>query len=178
MLPSNGNGPDGSLNLPGFEGEIMDHTWLAAHPAIRLATASDLDRIMEIEALCFDDRWTPTQFSASLKDLFLVFIEANEIIGFLIACTCEIGRRAIIMRIAVHPDYRHRGIASQLLSAALDDFRQRNLQCVELDVEIVKNGAIKLYEKFGFQVMRVATVDYDEDTSFLIMKLILRQSNN
>ena len=31
-----------------------------------------------------------------------------------------------------------------------------DLRCVELDVEIVNNGAIKLYEKFGFKVMRVA----------------------
>ena len=48
---------------------------------------------------------------------------------------------------------------------------------MELDVDIVKNGAIRLYEKFGFQVMRVATVNYEEDTSFLIMKLLLRQPN-
>ena len=156
----------------------MDKTWLEAHPSIRLATASDLERVMEIENLCFDSCWSQLQFSASLKDLFLVFIEEKAILGFLIACTCEIARRAIIMRIAVHPDHRHRGIASKLISAALDYFRQRNLKCVELDVEIVKNGAIKLYEKFGFQVMRLATVNYDEDTSFLIMKLLLRQPNN
>jgi len=156
----------------------MKNKQLDSQGSIRPATAGDLERIAEIEGLCFDTRWSQTQFAASLKDLFLVFEEANEMLGFLIACTCEIARRAIIMRLAVHPDHRHRGIASQLITASLDHFRQKNLQCVELDVDIVKNGAIKLYEKFGFKVMRVATVNYDEDTSFLIMKLLLRQSNN
>jgi len=77
------------------------------------------------------------------------------------------------MRIAVHPDHQGRGLASRLITAALDKFQQMGLKCVELDVDIVKNGAIKLYEKFGFKIMRVATVNYDEDTCFLIMKLIL-----
>jgi ribosomal-protein-alanine N-acetyltransferase len=155
----------------------MENNWLEAHPSIRSATASDLERILEIESLCFDSRWTHLQFSASLKDLFLVFEADQQILGFLIACTCEIGRRAIIMRIAVDPDHRHLGIGSKLITAALDQFKRSNLKCVELDVDIVKNGAIKLYEKFGFKVMQVATVNYDEDTSFLIMKLLLPQPN-
>jgi ribosomal-protein-alanine N-acetyltransferase len=155
----------------------MESNRLDAHSSIRSATASDLERILEIESLCFDSRWTHPQFSASLKDLFLVFEAEKQILGFLIACSCEIAKRAIIMRIAVHPDHQGRGIASKLITASLEQFKQRNLKCVELDVDIVKNGAIKLYEKFGFKVMRVATVNYDEDTSFLIMKLLLRHPN-
>jgi len=40
-----------------------------------------------------------------------------------------------------------------------------------------ENGAIKLYEKFGFKTMQVATLNHDDDeVSFLIMKLLLRDS--
>lgn len=154
----------------------MNKKWVDSHPNIRIATEEDLERILEIERLCFDSEWSRLQFSSSFKELFYVF-EEKEILGFLIACPCEIARRAMIMRIAVHPDHWGRGIASKLIPAALDKFREMGLKCVTLDVDIVKEGAIKLYEKFGFKIMRVATVNYEEDTSFLIMKLILHNSN-
>ena len=154
----------------------MTIKWLDSHPNIRIATEADLEQILEIERLCFDSEWSRQQFSSSLKEIFFVF-EEKEILGFLIACPCGIARRATIMRIAVHPDYWGRGIASKLITAALDKFREMRLKCVTLDVDIVKDGALKLYEKFGFKVMRIATVNHEEDTSFLIMKLILHDPN-
>jgi ribosomal-protein-alanine N-acetyltransferase len=144
----------------------------SGHQWIRLATENDLDRIMEIERLCFHQQWDRQQFVAALKDLFLVY-DQERVWGFLVACSCDIAKRAIIMRIAVHPEHQGRGIASRLIDASLDKIKAMDLRCVELDVDIVKNGAIKLYEKFGFKVMRVTTVNYDEETSFYIMKLLL-----
>jgi ribosomal-protein-alanine N-acetyltransferase len=146
-----------------------DHAW------IRPATAADLDHIMEIEAGCFEQQWSRPQFISALKELFLVY-DKDGIGGFLIACSCDVARRAIIMRIAVHPKRQRQGIASQLIDTALETIKNMDLKCVELDVDIVKNGAIKLYEKFGFKVMRVATVNYDEDCCFYIMKLNLTGS--
>jgi ribosomal-protein-alanine N-acetyltransferase len=156
----------------------MPGKWLDSHPNIRFATEADLERILKIEDLCFGSEWSLNQFCSSLKEFFYVFEDEGEVLGFLIACPCEIAKRATIMRIAVHPDYWGRGIASKLISAALDQFKGMGLKCVTLDVDIVKNGAIKLYEKFGFKVMRITTVNYEEESSFLIMKLILRDSNN
>ena len=60
---------------------------------------------MEIERLCFGQQWCRTQFVSALKELCLVY-DKDGILGFLIACTCDIARRAIIMRIAVHPQHQ------------------------------------------------------------------------
>jgi ribosomal-protein-alanine N-acetyltransferase len=155
----------------------MESSWLESHPGIRVATADDLERILEIERLCFDPQWSRQQFCSSLKELFFVFEEEKEILGFLVACSCEIARRAIIMRIAVHPEHRGRGIATKLISAALNKFKQMDLKYAELDVDIVKNGAIRLYEKFGFRIMKVATVDFEDEPSYFIMQLSLRNAN-
>jgi ribosomal-protein-alanine N-acetyltransferase len=154
----------------------MSTGFLDFYPGMRQAAEADLKRILEIERLSFQDQWTYHQFESSLKEIFLVF-EQETIRGFLIACTCDIARRAIIMRIAVHPEHRGQGIASRLINAALDEIKSRNLRCVDLDVDIDKNGAIKLYEKFGFKTMKVVTLNHDDDeVSFFIMKLLLRDS--
>jgi ribosomal-protein-alanine N-acetyltransferase len=152
----------------------MSADFLDPYPGVRQAAKEDLHRILEIERLSFQDQWTYHQFESALKEIFLVF-EQETIRGFLIACTCDIARRAIIMRIAVHPEHRGRGIASRLIHAALDEIKSKNLRCVELDVDIVKNGAIGLYEKFGFKTTKVVTLNHDDDeVSFFIMKLLLR----
>jgi len=140
---------------------------------VRSASEQDLDRVLEIEQACFVDQWDYPQFRAALKDIFLVF-EEEKIAGFLIACHCELAKRGIILRIAVESSQRGKGIAKTLLMEALNKLRDYEVTEVELNVDIVKTGAIKLYEKFGFKVMQVVTMDYnDANESFYIMKLNL-----
>jgi ribosomal-protein-alanine N-acetyltransferase len=115
-----------------------------------------------------------------LRDLFLVSGE-KEISGFLIACCWENERRAVIMRIAVHPDYRGRGIATILIEEAIEKIREMDIREVELDVDIVKRGAIKLYEAVGFRIDRgIPMIDNntmdDENGSFYLMKLVVNES--
>jgi len=148
---------------------------------LRSATESDLNGILEIERLSFPIRkqWDRSDFQEALRDLFLVSGE-KEISGFLIACCRENERRAVIMRIAVHPDYRGRGIATILIEEAIDKIREMDIREVELEVEIVKRGAIQLYEALGFKIARGIpmsdnnTMD-DENGSFYLMKLAVNE---
>ena len=140
--------------------------------SIRRATESDLGRILEIESLSFENQWDLASFRAALKELFLV-LEEREIVGFLSACCCALAKRAVIMRIAVHPDHRGEGVATRLIAAALDQLRELKVSEVDLDVEIVKTGAIGLYEKIGFQRRQVLTMNNENHEPFLEMKLRL-----
>ncbi|MEW6660031.1 MAG: N-acetyltransferase [Thermodesulfobacteriota bacterium] len=139
---------------------------------IRPALLRDLPRIMEIEGLTFGRQWDYYQFKASLHDIFLLAVDAGsgDTVGFLVACCCEIARRGIILRVAVHPDYQGQGIATQLLQESFAELRKKNLDEVELDVELVKNGAMRLYEKQGFRVVELFTPDIEGDESFYIMR--------
>jgi [ribosomal protein S18]-alanine N-acetyltransferase len=140
---------------------------------IREGTEADLGRILEIERLSFEKHWYPDDFKSALNELFLVYRE-KEVLGFLSACCSASAPRAVIMRIAVHPDHRGKGIATKLLRAILDRLRKMRIEEVALDVEIVKRGAIELYEKFGFRTREVITVNGDEESeSFLEMTLKL-----
>ncbi len=139
---------------------------------IRPALEKDLSLIVEIERLAFGGQWDYYQFKASLDDVFLVAVDAAtaEIVGFLIACCCKIARRGIILRVAVHPAHQGRGIATQLLERAFQELKKKDLDEVELDVDVIKAGALHLYKKMGFKVVEVFSPDIEEEESFYIMR--------
>jgi ribosomal-protein-alanine N-acetyltransferase len=127
---------------------------------------------MEIERLAFGEQWDYYQFKASLDDIFLVAVDATtaDIVGFLISCCCEINRRGIILRLAVYPDYQGQGIATQLMEESFRRLKKKDLSEVELDVDLLKDGAIRLYQKVGFQVVEVFSVSEEDDETFYIMR--------
>lgn len=139
---------------------------------IRPALIRDLPRIMEIEGLTFGGQWDYYQFKASLDDVFLLAVDAAtaDTVGFLVACCCEIARRGIILRVAVHPGYQGRGIATQLLEESFRALQKKDLGEVELDVDIIKAGAISLYEKVGFKVVEVFSPSEEDNDTFCIMR--------
>jgi ribosomal protein S18 acetylase RimI-like enzyme len=144
---------------------------------IRFAAEGDLNGILEIERLSFPTRkqWGYGDFRAALKDLFFVFLDGKPS-GFLIGSCWEDTKRAVILRIAVHPDCRNRGIATRLIEAAIGKFREMGIREVEIDVEIVKRGAIQLYERVGFRTVRGIPMSENntmnnENGSFYMMKM-------
>lgn len=71
---------------------------------------------------------------------------------------------------AVYPNYQGQGIATQLLNESFCELKKKNLEEVELDVDILKAGAMHLYEKVGFRLVEVFSPDFEEDESFCIMR--------
>ncbi|HYQ60386.1 MAG TPA: N-acetyltransferase [Desulfatiglandales bacterium] len=143
--------------------------------SVRRAKKSDLEKVLEIEELTLSDPWGDSNFQAALEDIFLVFAE-QEISGFLVAVCCHRDVRGAIVKLAVHPDYRRQGIATQLLKEALRILQDRGMLEVCLIVEITRKPAIALYEKFGFEITRIIHTSYEDDMSddsFYEMKLHL-----
>jgi [ribosomal protein S18]-alanine N-acetyltransferase len=139
--------------------------------SIRPAVPADLPQILEIERLCFDKQWREGYFCPAFQDTFFVYVE-EEILGFIIACTCETAQKGTIMRVAVHPKAQGLGIASQLMAKALAILKEKQVTSVELDVETSKSDVKRLYEKLGFNTLKVVNVDCDyEDEAFYIMEL-------
>ena len=65
-----------------------------------------------------------------------------------------------IDNIAVHPDFRGRGMALNLLNAVFDYYNQRGAMRFTLEVDTTNAPAIKLYEKLGFR--RYSTLYYSK----------------
>jgi len=143
---------------------------------IRSASESDFDRVMEIDRLSFSATWSYNFFQSALRDIFLVLEKEGEIVGYLIACVCHDLEKAVIIRIAVHPDHRGGGSARALMRTCFDMLVQRDIGVVELDVELVSRSAIRLYENLGFKIANVLVFPSDfpgDEETFYIMRMEL-----
>jgi hypothetical protein len=59
-----------------------------------------------------------------------------------------------IQNVGVTPAHRGRGLGTRLLYEALAGFRRAGLQHAYLEVTAQNTGAVRLYERFGFRVVR------------------------
>jgi ribosomal-protein-alanine N-acetyltransferase len=121
---------------------------------VRSATEEDFGRVMEIDRLSFSAPWIENFFKSALKDIFLVLEKERKIVGYVVTCVCHDLEKAVILRIAVHPDHRGKGAAGILIRTCLDMLIQKDIGVVELD----RNSVSKLQTSWYFPV------------TFLVMK--------
>ena len=80
--------------------------------------------------------------------MWLVAEEDGRVAGYIGSQTvCE---ESDMMNVAVHPDFRRRGIGEALVKALETELRARGSHCLTLEVRASNAPAIALYEKLGF----------------------------
>ena len=67
---------------------------------------------------------------------------------------CDVEGRGAVQNLGITPDHRGLGLGTSLLSRALDGFRQHGLARATLEVTAQNSGALRLYQRFGFQVIK------------------------
>lgn len=83
-------------------------------------------------------------------DTCFVAVENDEIVGVIMSGND--GRRGYIYHTAVAPDYRHRGLATQLVNAAMSALERIGITKVALVVFENNNGGNAFWENQGFTV--------------------------
>ena len=138
--------------------------------------ADDLDDVVAIERVSFTLPWSRGAFLYEMEQNRVarcwVMREYRRVVGYL--CLWEIGEEIHVTNVAVHPDFRRRGIARALLQAVLEDARRRGLRVVALEVRPSNREARTLYEAFGFRAVgRRKGYYYDTGEDALVMELAL-----
>lgn len=114
-------------------------------------SAAHVSQIAQLEKLCFSDPWSEKSIEIELScrlSLWLVALDGEMVVGY-------VGSQTVIdetdmMNIAVHPEYRRRGIAEALIDALVNAIREKGSRVLSLEVRASNDPAITLYQKMGF----------------------------
>lgn len=113
-------------------------------------------QIAELEKLCFNDPWSVNSIASELNNhlsLWLVAIEDERVVGY-VGSQTVLGETDM-MNIAIHPDYRNRGIAVKLISELIQELIRQGSHGLMLEVRASNEPAKSLYSKLGFETVGI-----------------------
>jgi [ribosomal protein S18]-alanine N-acetyltransferase len=120
---------------------------------VRQAEERDIKPMAEMDLLCFTAPWSEASFKKEIKENHMAFYIVAELDGRMAGyaglwCIVDEGH---ITNVAVHPDFRRRGIGEALVSVLLQHTVENGILSHTLEVRASNNPAISLYKKFGFE---------------------------
>ena len=142
---------------------------------IRDMKEDDIPFILEIEQISFSTPWSRESFLNELYEKYAlskVAVYEENVIGYI--CADYQHHEAHILNLAVHPDFRRRGVATLLMHEAMMELKKKGCVFLYLKVRASNTDAQNFYEIFGFKVESVRKKYYgdpDEDALQLMARL-------
>ena len=118
---------------------------------IRRLIYADLPHVIAIERRSFPTPWSLAMFVLELSKasgICLAALDGDELVGYSVCSRYDTVWH--LMNIAVDPERRREGIAAALLARLFEDADKPGEQYT-LEVRPSNEGAIALYETFGFK---------------------------
>ena len=118
---------------------------------IRRLTYSDLPHVIAIERRAFPTPWSLSMFVLELSKpsgICLAALQNGRLVGYLVCSRYDTVWH--LMNVAVDPARLREGIASRLMTHLFDKADRPHEQYT-LEVRQSNDGAIALYERFGFR---------------------------
>jgi ribosomal-protein-alanine N-acetyltransferase len=143
----------------------------------RLAIQLDLPVLVSMERVLFaDSPWSMGQFKEEFKGVpnsrhFLVATnESDQIVGYAAVLVVAPGVEADVLTVAVQPDYARKGIASHFMKELEKWSKEKQALAMMLEVGVENFGAIKLYEKLGYQTIATRKGYYGPGLDAFVMR--------
>lgn len=143
---------------------------------IRTMQPEDLAEVVAIDRMSFSMPWPENAYRYELYEnpgslLWVAEVvgpQQRQVVGMIVVWL--IIDEAHIATIAVHPDYRGRGIAAELMAVGLAGGIRKRMTSATLEVRVNNLPAQKLYRRFRFEVVGKRVRYYrDNNEDALIM---------
>jgi ribosomal-protein-alanine acetyltransferase len=146
---------------------------VTAEITIRPAVEADLPRLAALEAASFPDPWSAALLAGELAHPGGVMLVAGAgggapLSGY--ACFRLGAGEAELLRVAVEPAARNRGIARRLLAAGLDRLRTAGTVSCYLEVRPANAGALAAYGALGFTLCGRRRAYYRDGSDALVLR--------
>jgi ribosomal-protein-alanine N-acetyltransferase len=126
---------------------------------------------LRIERASFGKEAWPRRYFLDLyrdcRGFFVVGKIGGRIAGYAVACVEQ--RSGEIASLAVHPDYRRRGMADALMRYMLRELGAAGVRRVELMVRTANTGGALLYRSLGFRRVRMVPRYYEDGGDGFLM---------
>jgi len=150
------------------------------HFFIRRMKEDDLPEVRTIEALSFSNPWSDNTFRGEIQNssvsfpMVVVQRPGERVIGYILYW--HIQEDVQVNNIAVHPDFRGRGIGEALMQHIIERVRKKGATFVTLEVRPSNTTAVTLYKKLGFEVLGMRKNYYtNPNEDACLMGLVLDQ---
>lgn len=145
---------------------------------IRTAKYSDIQEIIKIEKLSFENPWVKASFENELLNKysnFIIITIENIIIGY--AVFWVISDIIELQKIAISTEFQQQGYAQKLLKF-IDNFAiSNNIYKILLEVRESNNAAISLYIKDNYKKIGIRKKYYKNNENAILMEKDLTQIN-
>ena len=132
----------------------------------------DLDAIMALERTGFPEaeRWSERSWLGELvaDNRRVIIARSHQAVG--VATWSVIGELAELLRLVVAPEHRRTGIGTQLVEAGIEAVRLAGARAAMLEVGYTNEPAIALYQRLGFEQLRVRENYYGPGRHAVILK--------
>ena len=138
--------------------------------SLSLMEECDLEDVLEVSSLSKRNLGVEESFKKELSNplaKYLVAKENNKVIGF--AGVWTIVDEGHITNIAVHPNFREKGIGSILLSSLIEHCKNWGCNSLTLEVRASNTPAQNLYKKYTFKEEGIRKKYYKDNNEEMLL---------